>query len=133
MQDISIFNNIYIIHLSGQRETAASLWNTTRPKSIFKNGWELLSGRTGSDITGGAGAMIASKNWGPCCCNCGKAVNKGDEFTIVEGSMYLLGHEERRTRQMPAVSSKAKSPKEKSRKAAKGIADLPLFSGMEQE
>jgi hypothetical protein len=72
--------------------------------------------------------MIASKDWGPCNCNCGKNICKGDEFVIVEGSMYLLGHEERRTRQIPAFKTQESTPKGKTKKAPKGISDLPLFA-----
>ena len=75
--------------------------------------------------------MIASKNWGPCCCNCGKNINKGDEFTIFEGSMYLLGHEERRTRQMPTIKTSGKASKGKGKQAPKDISDLPLFSNVD--
>ena len=39
--------------------------------------------------------MKATKDWGQCSCDCGKSINKGDEFVIIEGDMYLLGHDEK--------------------------------------
>jgi hypothetical protein len=59
--------------------------------------------------------MQASKEWGECACNCGKTIKAGDQMTIVEGMMYLLGHEERKTRQMQALGGgeSKKSKKEK--------------------
>jgi hypothetical protein len=47
--------------------------------------------------------MKATKRWGPCSCGCGQEINAGDEFAIVEGSFYMKGHEERRTRQIKAI------------------------------
>jgi hypothetical protein len=37
--------------------------------------------------------MKASKDWGPCACNCGESIRQDAEFVIVEGAMYLCGHE----------------------------------------
>lgn len=53
--------------------------------------------------------MKATKRWGPCSCGCGQEINAGDEFAIVEGSFYMKGHEERRTRQIKAIKSDRKS------------------------
>ncbi len=52
--------------------------------------------------------MKASKNWGACACKCGKSICQGDEFVIIDGSMYLMGHQDRRTRQMPAIKPEPK-------------------------
>jgi hypothetical protein len=51
--------------------------------------------------------MKASKVWGPCACNCGKVIGSGDEFVLIEGAMFLVGHEERRTRSIPVVKSES--------------------------
>lgn len=64
--------------------------------------------------------MIASKDWGPCFCNCGKNISRGDEFLVVNGGMYLRGHEERATREIPAI--KHKRPKQD-----RTMDGLPLF------
>ncbi|MBD3392007.1 MAG: hypothetical protein GF418_08035 [Chitinivibrionales bacterium] len=45
----------------------------------------------------------ATKNWGPCACNCGKVIGSGDEFAMVSGSMYLKGHESKATGMIPVV------------------------------
>jgi hypothetical protein len=56
--------------------------------------------------------MRATRDWGPCACDCGKNIVPGEEMTIVEGQMYLIGHEERKTRQIQAIASgKKKSGK----------------------
>jgi hypothetical protein len=48
--------------------------------------------------------MKATKDWGPCGCDCGKTIASGDEMVMVDGALYLAGHENnRRTRIMPAV------------------------------
>lgn len=52
--------------------------------------------------------MKASKDWGPCGCNCGESIKNGSEFVIVDGTMYLVGHEDRRTRTIPIVPPAAK-------------------------
>ena len=61
--------------------------------------------------------MKASRNWGPCSCSCGENISTGDDFVMFEGAMYLAGHEERRTRSMPAIpTGKKKAAKKKARK-----------------
>lgn len=48
--------------------------------------------------------MKATRNWGPCACECGKSIGPGDEMVMFEGGMYLAGHEkERRTRRMNVI------------------------------
>jgi hypothetical protein len=55
--------------------------------------------------------MKASREWGECSCNCGHTIKVGDEMVIVEGMMYLVGHEERKTRQMQALGAGGKKQK----------------------
>ncbi|MBD3321141.1 MAG: hypothetical protein GF350_08620 [Chitinivibrionales bacterium] len=73
--------------------------------------------------------MKATKNWGLCFCNCGQSIKPGDEFVIVDGGMYLAGHEVKATRNMPAIKS-GSSTKKSSKKSSskKYLSDLPLFS-----
>ena len=78
--------------------------------------------------------MKASREWGPCSCNCGKSISTGDEFVMLDGCMYLVGHEERRTRQIPVVKRDEppkkpdKSDKKKKRKEIrKDAEELSLF------
>ncbi|MBD3242431.1 MAG: hypothetical protein GF331_17710 [Chitinivibrionales bacterium] len=53
--------------------------------------------------------MKATRNWGPCACECGKNIGPGDEMVMFEGAMYLAGHEkERRTRRMNAIPVEGK-------------------------
>ncbi len=43
--------------------------------------------------------MKASKDWGLCNCDCGEHIQQGCDMVVVEGSLYLAGHEvNRRTR-----------------------------------
>lgn len=72
--------------------------------------------------------MKATRNWGPCACNCGRDIQPGDEFSMIEGAMYLRGHDEKATRNIPAVRSK--SGKSKNAARDKDLSDLPLFGGM---
>jgi hypothetical protein len=58
--------------------------------------------------------MKASKDWGPCRCNCGKNICSGNDFVMIEGAMYLEGHENKRTRQIPAVKPEPEREKSKS-------------------
>jgi len=54
--------------------------------------------------------MKASKDWGACSCNCGKAISKDAEFVIIEGSLYLSGHEKNGEKpQKPAAKKKGKA------------------------
>jgi len=53
----------------------------------------------------------ATKNWGPCACNCGKDIQSGDEFAMVAGSMYLRGHESKATGYIPVVKKEPKAKK----------------------
>jgi len=56
--------------------------------------------------------MKATKDWGPCSCECGKSIVPGSEMVMFEGAMYLAGHEkERRTRTMAAVKRDDVPPK----------------------
>ena len=58
--------------------------------------------------------MKATRNWGPCACECGKQIRSGDEMVMFEGSMYLKGHEQaRRTRKMAAVKKNTPPPGER--------------------
>jgi len=59
--------------------------------------------------------MKASKDWGPCRCNCGKNIQTGSEFVMIEGAMYLAGHESKRTRHIPAIKPE-REPPEKGKK-----------------
>lgn len=60
--------------------------------------------------------MKATKDWGPCNCDCGKHINPGDEMTIVDGSLFLAGHENnRRTRFIEAIK-KDEEPKKVKKK-----------------
>ncbi|MBD3420243.1 MAG: hypothetical protein GF398_09025 [Chitinivibrionales bacterium] len=47
--------------------------------------------------------MKATRNWGPCSCNCGETIVPESEFEMIGGAMYLKGHEGKATRQIPAV------------------------------
>ena len=48
--------------------------------------------------------MKSSKDWGPCSCDCGKKILPGDEMSVVEGSLFLAGHEtNRRTRYIKTI------------------------------
>jgi hypothetical protein len=48
--------------------------------------------------------MKATKDWGPCSCDCGKNISSGCEIVMLDGAMYLSGHQNnRRTRQMAAI------------------------------
>jgi hypothetical protein len=61
--------------------------------------------------------MKSSRDWGACSCDCGKNISNGDEITLVDGVMYLAGHENnRRTRTIAIVPS---DKPEKQRKAKK--------------
>lgn len=43
--------------------------------------------------------MKATKDWGLCNCDCGEHIKPGDEMVVLEGSLFLAGHENnRRTR-----------------------------------
>ena len=56
--------------------------------------------------------MKATKNWGPCACQCGKSITPGSKVVMFEGAMYLNGHEkERRTRSMAAIRKDTVPPK----------------------
>ena len=68
--------------------------------------------------------MKASKDWGPCSCNCGKSISKDMEFVIVEGTFYLSGHNKNREKpQTPATKKR-----ERARNLRKGNSEqLPLF------
>ena len=52
--------------------------------------------------------ITATKNWGPCACNCGKMIETGSQFAMVSGSMYLRGHESKATGTIPAVKKQGK-------------------------
>lgn len=40
--------------------------------------------------------MTATKFWGACSCfECGRNIQAGDPITILDGSLYLAGHESR--------------------------------------
>ncbi|MBD3346327.1 MAG: hypothetical protein GF401_14830 [Chitinivibrionales bacterium] len=72
--------------------------------------------------------MNATKNWGLCFCNCGKNILPGDEFVIVDGGMYLAGHEIKATRHMPAIQSDSPPPETgKNYSDRENLSDLPLF------
>lgn len=48
--------------------------------------------------------MKATKEWGPCSCDCGSRIMAGDEMNVVDGALYLAGHENnRRTRFIKAI------------------------------
>jgi hypothetical protein len=48
--------------------------------------------------------MKATRDWGPCACQCGSNITPGSEMVMFEGAMYLAGHEQqRRTRSMAAL------------------------------
>ena len=64
--------------------------------------------------------MKSSKNWGACSCDCGKNISAGDEISLVEGIMYLAGHENnRRTRQIAIVQSEKTDKKHKEKQPDK--------------
>lgn len=64
--------------------------------------------------------MKATRNWGPCACECGKEITSGDEMVMFEGAMYLAGHEsQRRTRTMAAVKRDAPPPSKAKPRARK--------------
>lgn len=55
--------------------------------------------------------MKATRNWGPCGCECGRNIMVGDEMTMIEGAIYLAGHEkDRRTRRMATLSDDSDAP-----------------------
>ena len=61
--------------------------------------------------------MKATKDWGPCCCECGITIAPGSEMVMFEGAMYLAGHEkERRTRTMAAIRRDEVTPKKSAAK-----------------
>jgi len=62
------------------------------------------TGRRPSPPEGGV-PMKATRDWGPCSCECGRSIKTGDEMTMFEGAIYLAGHEkDRQTRRMNALS-----------------------------
>jgi hypothetical protein len=68
--------------------------------------------------------MKASKDWGPCSCNCGKSISKDAEFVIVEGTLYLSGHDKNWEKpQTPIITKRGKA--KNSRK--ENSEQLPLF------
>jgi hypothetical protein len=72
--------------------------------------------------------MIASKDWGACFCNCGKNINRGDEFVVIGGGMYLRGHEGRATREIPIIAGNEPQPGGSQPSKSADVSDLPLFS-----
>ena len=61
--------------------------------------------------------MKATRDWGPCSCDCGRTIVPGCEIVMMDGAMYLAGHQNnRRTRQMAAVEPDEDVAKKKPRK-----------------
>ena len=60
--------------------------------------------------------MKATKDWGPCNCDCGEHIKPGDEMVNVDGNLYLAGHENlRRTRFIETVKKEG-APKKLKKK-----------------
>jgi hypothetical protein len=52
--------------------------------------------------------MKATKDWGLCNCDCGEHIKPGDEMVVLDGSLYLVGHENnRRTRFIETIKKDA--------------------------
>jgi hypothetical protein len=68
--------------------------------------------------------MKATKDWGQCSCDCGKSINKGDEFVIIVGDMYLLGHDEKSKATQRSAGKKKKTDSNKTNP------QLSLFDGV---
>ncbi len=63
--------------------------------------------------------MKATKDWGLCNCDCGEHIKPGSEMTILDGSLFLAGHENnRRTRFIETIKKGTPLP-EKAKKLKK--------------
>jgi len=54
--------------------------------------------------------MKATKNWGQCACECGKIIGVGEEMIILDGCVFLAGHEpqeiKKDDKEVPALEMK---------------------------
>ncbi len=60
--------------------------------------------------------MKASKEWGPCNCDCGTRIKAGDEMIVIDGDFFLAGHENARRTRFIETIKKGEKPKKLKKK-----------------
>ncbi len=63
--------------------------------------------------------MKATKDWGLCNCDCGEHIKPGDQMVVLDGSLYLSGHENNRRTRFIETIKKDKEPKDTAKKVRK--------------
>jgi len=63
--------------------------------------------------------MKATKDWGLCNCDCGEHIKPGDQMVVLDGSLYLAGHENNRRTRFIETIKKDKEPKDTPKKVRK--------------